>query len=57
MIDTVEYYGGTYPEPWDLPEPSDEEMKGLTDKEIAEGFDWVGYYADEYHELFMLGEI
>ncbi len=41
MIDTTEYYGGTYPD-------SDYE-----EYEMKEEFD----YADELHEMKMLGEI
>ena len=42
MIDTVEYYGGTYPEPREVDDYD---------------FGWDLDYADEYHELYMLGEI
>lgn len=44
MTDTIEYYGGTYPEIEDTYEQAFEE-------------DYELDYADEYHELYMLGEI
>ena len=44
MIDTREYYGGTYPDPPELEE--DYNING-----------YESHYADEYHELMMLGEI
>lgn len=46
MIDTVEYYGGTYPEP-----------REVIDNDGDYDFGWDLDYADEYHELMMLGEI
>lgn len=45
MIDTSEYYGGTYP---DFP-------KEIDDVEYEN--DYGLYMADEYHELMMIGEI
>ena len=44
MINTVEYYAGTYPDYEDTYEQAFEEEYELN-------------YADEYHELEMLGEI
>lgn len=46
MIDTSEYYGGLYPDhPYEV---IDEEPDNLG---------WDLDYADEYHELMMIGEI
>ena len=49
MIDTREYYGGTYPE---LNEVIDEEPY---DWEQDDYDDYKLRYADEYHELAVLG--
>lgn len=47
MIDTSEYYGGTYPEPnWCY---EDEKQEEVNEDE------YEAYIADEYHELEMLG--
>ena len=45
MIDTSEYYGGTYPD-------SDEEVEDTYEQTFDENYD--DWYADEYHELMML---
>lgn len=45
MIDTVEYYGGTYPDYHEVIDDDDYDLG------------WDLDYADEYHELYMLGEI
>lgn len=45
MIDTEEYYGGKYPEPHEVIIEDDED----------EDFD--EWYADYYHDEFMLGGI
>lgn len=44
MIDTSEYYGGTYPDP-----PNEV----IDDDDYDLGWD----LADEYHDLMMIGEI
>ena len=48
MIDTSEYYGGTYPDP-------DEEVEDTYERAFDE--DYEGDMADYYHDLEMLGEI
>lgn len=45
MIDTQEYYGGTYPKP----------CEEIDDVEYKDDYDL--HMADEYHELMMIGEI
>ena len=45
MIDTREIGAGSYPEPHEIKNDDDYD------------FGWDLDYADEYHELYMLGEI
>lgn len=49
MIDTLEYYGGTYPEPHEVIDDDEYDDFDIDDYELD--------YADEYHELEMIGEI
>lgn len=49
MIDTSEYYGGTYPEP-------DWCYKEVIDCDV-EDEDYDDWYADYYHDLMMTGEL
>lgn len=48
MIDTLEYYGGTYPEPYEVIDDEYDDFD-IDDYELD--------YADEYHELEMIGEL
>ena len=45
-MNTEEYYSGTYPEP-----------NEVIDDDEDYDFGWDLDYADEYHELMMIGEI
>ena len=45
MIETEEYYGGTYPEPNEVIDLDDEDE------------DYDDWYADYYHDEMMLGGI
>ena len=47
MIDTREIGAGSYPEPHEVIDNDDDDYD----------FGWDLDYADEYHELMMLGEI
>lgn len=51
MIDTIEYYAGTYSEPHEVidKEPYDWDQDDYDDYDM--------HYADEYHELEILGKL